>query len=100
MMSPRPGLIPGTWRRSPIGSAASVETSSSRRLGDDHEPLDADVDAAHRAERGALRGGSEVAHRAAGADEPPAARTQPVDVLQRLAHMGANPLQILAPRRA
>ena len=64
--SARAGLMPGTLARSAAGSAASRSTSSSSAVALDHHPLHA----VGRQPGGALRGGGEVAHRSADADEP------------------------------
>ena len=95
MMSPRPTLMPGTSPRSSTGSAASVCDELGQHLAGDHEALHADVGLVGHA----LRGGGEVAHRAAHADDPVAGAGEPGLSGQRLAHVRAHPLQVLLLRR-
>ncbi len=70
MMSPRSGLIPGTVPRSARRHRREPLDELGHRLGRDHEPLDAEVDRPV----GRLRGGGEVADRAADPDQARARR--------------------------
>ena len=97
MMSPRPGLMPGTSPRSDGGSDASVETRSPSVSARDHESLDADVDLIVLVQGG--RG--EVAHRAADAHQATAAVGQPAARSASVSRTWSRTrLQILLLRRA
>ena len=90
MMSPRPGLIPGTRRaRTPAGRERLDELAD--RVRRDHEALDADVELAE----GALGRGGEVPHGAADAGQVRTGARQPVEHAERLAHVSRTRLEVL-----
>ena len=96
MMSPRPGLMPGTDPRSSLGSAASVSTSSLEHRRGDDEALDAEIDPAVDV----LGSGCQVAHRAADPDEARARGPSHFSPGEGLLHVCAHPGELLALDRA